>query len=612
MANNNPFPLPGRRSLELRVASWSDTARTVEVVFSTGGRVPRFDPARGIPVEEELSMAPGAVRLDRLNAGAPVLNTHQQGQLGDQIGVVVPGSARIDGGLGIATLKLSERDEVAGIVKDIAAGVIRNISIGYRVNAFEIEEQTGAVPLYRATDWEPFEISFVPVPADFRAQVRAVAPTNEDLMMPVTGNSPRALTAKSVVTRCQDAGLPAHFTAEILDMHARSPLTEDELFAEIGPRWAARDTARGIQRGGSGRYLDLGDNSDRVRDGLEDALYARLSGKSPEAHGRDFMGLSLSRMAAECLASRGDNVRGLSAGEVLTRAMMSTSDFPHLMSSAFNRYLLDHYEAAGSAIKQVARKRTAQDFRALHGVRVESGSLLSEVREGGEVTRGTLADSTESYRVATYARIFAVSRQALINDDLGAFSDMLRLLARAAAETEAQLLADMLTANSGAGVTLSDTHPLFYAARRNKAGTASKIDIPNLSLGRQALREQVNDDGTPVNATARYLLTGPTKETEAESVLAALAPSKVGDVNPFSGKLELLVDPRLSGNPWWLFADPGAFPVLEYAYLGHQEGPQIEMRQGWDTMGTEWRVTLDFGCGAVGWRGSYLNAGSGS
>ncbi|MFA7441501.1 MAG: hypothetical protein WCZ66_11120 [Sphingomonadaceae bacterium] len=94
------------------------------------------------------------------------------------------------------------------------------------------------------------------------------------------------------------------------------------------------------------------------------------------------------------------------------------------------------------------------------------------------------------------------------------------------------------------------------------------------------------------------------------SIATALSPTAVSEVNPFAGRLEVLVDPRLPGNAWRLFADPAQFPVLEYAYLNGQRGPQIEMRDGWDTLGTDWRVVLDFGCGVIGWRGSYLNAGA--
>ena len=94
------------------------------------------------------------------------------------------------------------------------------------------------------------------------------------------------------------------------------------------------------------------------------------------------------------------------------------------------------------------------------------------------------------------------------------------------------------------------------------------------------MRSQKGLDGvTPINATAKYLLVGPASETEAELALAAIYPATVATANPFTARLELLVEPRLgSSNAWFTFADPAALPVLEYAYLASAPGPQIESR----------------------------------
>src|SRR6185295_7085360 len=161
-----------------------------------------------------------------------------------------------------------------------------------------------------------------------------------------------------------------------------------------------------------------------------------------------------------------------------------------------------------------------------------------------------------------------LSRNALINDDLGAFGDFGRSAGRAAAETEADVLTALLTANSGAGVTLDDGNALFHNLHGNLATSGTVIDVAALAAARQAMRGQKGLDGvTPVNAVPRFLLVSPAKETQAEQVLATLAPATVANVNPFSQRLELLVEPRLSGNAWYVFADPGPMPVIEYAYL---------------------------------------------
>ena len=85
-----------------------------------------------------------------------------------------------------------------------------------------------------------------------------------------------------------------------------------------------------------------------------------------------------------------------------------------------------------------------------------TGFTLEQVNEDGGFKRGSMIDSEETYSVATYGKIFGITRQAMVNDDLGAFSDIARRLGIAAAQFEAQFLANFLLANSGDGQTMSD------------------------------------------------------------------------------------------------------------------------------------------------------------
>lgn len=161
-------------SLTLRAAVEPSTfnagARTVEVTWTTGSRGLRA----GWPDDyyEELSLDPSAVKLDRLNRGAPVLNAHSRWGLRDVIGVVE--RAWIANGEGRALLRFSEREDVAPIVRDIESGILRNISVGYAVQKYEriVAPNKGEPDTLRAIEWEPFEISFVPVGFDAGAQTR--------------------------------------------------------------------------------------------------------------------------------------------------------------------------------------------------------------------------------------------------------------------------------------------------------------------------------------------------------------------------------------------------------------------------------------------------------
>lgn len=157
--------------------SVNESARTVDLIFSTGAPVDRVD-AYG-RYREILSVNEQHVRLERLNAGAPLLNSHTASSVSDVIGTVQPGSARIERGQGVATVRFSRRDDVEAIWQDVVDGIIRSVSCGYRVHKFlEDAAKPGDIAVRTAVDWEPYEVSLVGMPADAGAKVRAGAETN--------------------------------------------------------------------------------------------------------------------------------------------------------------------------------------------------------------------------------------------------------------------------------------------------------------------------------------------------------------------------------------------------------------------------------------------------
>lgn len=166
------------REAEVRAASFDEAANTIDVVFTTGATGRRVSWSDG-EFDEELVVNKKSVRLDRLNNGAPFLDTHSKWSLSDVLGSVVRGSARIEGNTGVAKVLLSKAADVVDRVAKIKEGVVSNISVGYRIHAVEKKERAGQTPLHRVIDWEPWEISAVPVPFDVGAQIRAAATEDE-------------------------------------------------------------------------------------------------------------------------------------------------------------------------------------------------------------------------------------------------------------------------------------------------------------------------------------------------------------------------------------------------------------------------------------------------
>lgn len=201
------------------------------------------------------------------------------------------------------------------------------------------------------------------------------------------------------------------------------------------------------------------------------------------------------------------------------------------------------------------------------------------------------------------------SRNLLINDDLNLLGDMTAAFGEAAAQTEADILVDLLTSNPN----LADGSPIFDVSRSNIAGTGVSIgsagDSDAIASARQAMRGVTGLDGkTQINVKPKYLVVGPASETNAEKLLASIYAATTGDVNPCA-KLFLMVEPRITDDRWFLFADPAMRATLAYAYLSSAQGVQIQRAESWDTLGMKFRAFLDFGAGWTDWRGAYLNSG---
>jgi len=155
--------------------------RVRDVVFYSGAKVERWDFWKGERYWLTFSTKPEDVNLDRLNNGAPLLNAHSRYSVADQLGVIE--SAWLKGKKGMATVRFSERPEVDGVWQDVEAGIIRNLSMGVTINQLRETTPKGAKEKeYLAIDWEPQEISVVPVASDAGSQFLAGIPLTEELL----------------------------------------------------------------------------------------------------------------------------------------------------------------------------------------------------------------------------------------------------------------------------------------------------------------------------------------------------------------------------------------------------------------------------------------------
>jgi phage major head subunit gpT-like protein len=582
--------------------------RTVEVCFLSGEPLERND---WDGTRYELVLEPEGADLGRFESGAgAVLDTHRQSPITSQVGVIER-AWRVGKGF-FARIRFSERPEVEGLWRDVAAGIVRGISLGAEILAYRDDHGTDGKLMRRVvTSWRPFELSVVAVPADAGAVTLEHEPPKGKTKMEKAVN-PSALAGDETVQGILNkmgvdrAALLARIeTGELADV----PAIRGAAFELLAHRTEATPTRVGA-------VSTIGrDAGDTLRNGMSEALCARAQGRAPKAEGEAFRGISMANVARELLQARGESPsRFASDFEVVKLAMHTSSDFANLLGNVAGKVVMDAYRAAESGLKRVARRSTANDFKTLYRMRRGEFPTLIEQVDGADYVSGSIGEQSESYRVRTYARLFTLSRQAIINDDAQAFSDAAQMVGVASANFEGALIAATLYGAAGVGPAMSDGSALFHANHGNVAGAGGAISDATLSAGRLAMRLQKGIDGTTVvGAAPKFLVVPATKETLASQHLAVIAPAAASNVNVFSGQLELAVDPHLDGKSttgWYLFADPTVLPVLELAYLNGVEGPAVEQQVNFNNDALTIKCRLDVGVGIVDWRGAYRNAGA--
>ena len=224
---------------------------------------------------------------------------------------------------------------------------------------------------------------------------------------------------------------------------------------------------------------------------MTEALSLRFMPGTPSERAREYMCARLSDLARECLAAAGVGTRMYGSSQLIKLAMHNTADFPELLQGTGRRMLLKAYEQAEPAIKQVCRRSTVEDFRVKSLLRLGEAPRLLKLNENGSLTYGSRVELKESYRAYTYARGYALTREAWVNDDLGAFADFQLAFGAACASLEAESLTAILTSPP----LMSDGTALFTTGHQNLITPGTAISVDNLGIARKTLRLQTGLDG---------------------------------------------------------------------------------------------------------------------
>lgn len=368
---------------------------------------------------------------------------------------------------------------------------------------------------------------------------------------------------------------------------------------------------------GAGWSFNAG-HDDRLADfraAAVDTLLMRGGVKVVEPHpaARDLQRLSVSDMAERVLSMTGRQPTHPGRDGVI-QAALGTSDFPLLLSNVTGKALAIGYEAAPSGHALISAERELQDFKPATLLNLSEAPGLLKVVEYGEYKHGTLTESATSFKVETFGRLLRLSRQALVNDDVGAFTALPASMGAAARRLEADLVFGALTANAN----MSDDTPLFHASRGNLAtGAGSVLSVTSLAAARAAMRKQKSPGGMEyIDPQPAFLVVPVALETAAEQLVATLNdPTKSNDTPQpeWVRRLRVVADPRLdaiSETAWYLTASPNQISTLVRGYLAGQPRPFLDSQEGFEVDALSWKTRLDFCVGILDFRGLFKSAGA--
>ncbi|HEX8382443.1 MAG TPA: prohead protease/major capsid protein fusion protein [Sphingomonas sp.] len=437
---------------------------------------------------------------------------------------------------------------------------------------------------------------------------------------PAAQRSPTIAASRILELCARTEELGATFANDLIRDSEAGTLTEAAMHQRIGDHLVAARQRPSIDARAAGHSQD----EDAYRQALSDAVSLRANPTDaldddparPAAQrllaARDFRGMTLMELARFHLGRTGVDTRGMGRLDIAGAALgmrfgaMTTSDFANALSYATNRRVRAAFAAAPQTFRPFVSTGTLPDFKPTQIVGLGDAPALLLVPEMGEFKRGAVTDTGLTYRLQTYGRVIAISRQAIVNDDKDLFGRIPTMFGRKAADLESDLVYGTLLGNP----TMGDNQPLFSVAAGNLALVGTAITVASVSAGETAMLQQKNDEGGFLTIRPEFLIVGPLQKVAAQAFLTAVAAGKTADVNPYPGNLQLIVDPRITGYQWLLSASPDAFDTMVLAHLDGQEELFTETRVGFDVDGVENKARLDVGAAVVDRRGFYRNPGA--
>nr|DAT71307.1 MAG TPA: major capsid protein [Caudoviricetes sp.] len=629
MSEHQKRSVLGNYCRETTIDQVDTDSRTVEVSFSSETPYGRWFGDEILCHDEE------CINLERFSNGlGTVLFNHDRDAVVGHIEKVW-----LEDNRGKALVRFDTDEQSETIFQKVQSGTLQGVSVGYAIYRYEVleDEDTKSTngrfngPAYVVTDWEPLEISIVSVPADATVGVGRSAEeihTSIDTQEDNTRMDPKEILNNEEVksTKPVETGITQEDLQKAMEQERKRTSEITALFRDFDVEGADEAIVMGVsvdearamvmdqlRARNKGVSVTMGEaESDKFRAAAQDAVLMAagipVADAAPGA--QELRGHSMVELARESLQREGLHANFGDNMELARQAINSTSTFPAIMANLANKSVMVGFNEAETTFQIWAGKGSNRDFKEAARVALSEAGNLELVPEGGQFPHDSLGEASARTKVATYGKLFSLTRQAIINDDLGLFSKIATKYGSAAKRLVNKMVYAQLTGN----VKMQDGVALFDNKHGNVAGTGEALSVKAIAKAITAMRRQkgITGDAT-LNITPKYLVVPPELEMTAYQIVnstAAVDGVNSGVVNPYKGRFVVVADAELTDpDAWYLVADASQHDTIEVTYLNGVETPRLETRQGFDVDGIEYKVAFDCGVSALDFRGVFKNAG---
>jgi len=624
-----------------------EEAREITLAFSSEEPVERWF---GLEILRHDNGAPDFSRLESGVAG--VLFAHgRDGNFGLMpVGRVIKAWVDPADNKGRATIQFDTDEKSELVWSKVQSGTLQGVSFGYTWGSHSYEyveagdissdgrfgpyDQDAAI----VRKWSVLEISLEPIPAD--ATVGVGRSIEEEPEAPEeAGNDERSV----VTVDEKETQVIKEPEVNLDEVRAAAVKAEQERNAEIVAiglkhsveservqKWISEgvsvDAARkeilesmiSEREAVSSPAVVVEDERDKVRAAMEAGIQARVSflpltDEQRKTGYEEFAGMTMREIARDVLRRNGIKVP-MHPMEMVGRAM-ATDDFPYVLGNIAHKSVLAGWEGAQETWPIVFNSGSVSNFHIHTAARTSELEDLDLIPEHGEYKYGEAAEQFEQYQVVTYGKLFALTRQAIVNDDIGQIAELPMKRGEAAARKVGDVAWAQITANPNMG----DGRALFHNTYHYNLQAAGAVPgVATIGAAVTAMKSQKDIKGKRrLNVRPEFFVAPVALEVLAETffntVLIGGETNQPNLKNIYSGAFTRVYEPRLDDadtDAWYLFAGKGK--TVTVYFLNGVQAPYLETKQGWSMDGVEYKVRIDAGAKAMDWRGLYKNAGTGA